>query len=228
MAKYKLEDLTRDPQVLALAQADDWQLVNECLAAGFLAISLTVLQGWRQEGRIPPAFVLPTPSTVRYPVGELRRFSQMELEKAMARVLGSAPTEPEPNPCEDLVQETVPAGMNLKPMKGGRRKGIKHGSFSQFMTNGMADDEWVFALIPDASGGAVRRPVDLIETLTMPEAEIADATCEQLTMTAYLERLAAYFAAKPFQDEAHRRAGQAAAFAPPPNSTRNKRGDHRS
>lgn len=238
MGRKKLEDLTRDPQVLALAQADDHQLVNEDLAAGFLALSLTVLQGWRSEGRTPPTFIALTEKAIRYPVGELRRFVREALERSQARVDDHHASAPPAPPSHSSAAERMAKitgtkdlshlGLDQEILRGGRRKKVNHASFAQFMTQAQPEDEWVFALVPDPSRGTYRRPVDLAETLHMSEAQIGDATCEQLTMTAYLERLAAYFEAKPFQDEAHRRAGQAAAFAPPPNSTRIKRGDRRS
>lgn len=71
------------------------------------------------------------------------------------------------------------------------------------------------AIIPDPSRGAYARPVYLIKTLTVPEEVIANATYEQLTLTAYLERLTVYLTAKPHQDEAHKRATQAVALEPP-------------
>lgn len=226
MAKQTLEELTRDPMVLALAQADDKQLVNELLASGFLSVSLTTLRGWRTAGRKPPAAIkldTKVKSSVRYPVGELRKF----VEQALA---GDTP-EPELAPI--ALPRAQPEGglsshlgMNLKPVKRGRRKGVKHSSYPEFMAKGAPDDEWVFALIPDPNKGAYRRPVDLIETLHMPEEQIGDATCEQLSMTDYLDRLSGYLQAKAGQDLAGERAGEMATV--PPSRVKRPGSDKRS
>ena len=117
-------------------------------------------------------------------------------------------------------------GMNLKPVKRGRRKGVKHSSYPEFMAKGAPDDEWVFALIPDPNKGAYRRPVDLIETLHMPEEQIGDATCEQLSMTDYLDRLSGYLQAKAGQDLAGERAGEMATL--PPSRVKRPGSDKRS
>ena len=203
MAKQTLEELTRDPMVLALAQADDRQLVNELLAAGFLAASLTTLRGWRTAGRKPPA-AIKVATSVRYPVGELRKFVEQALASDMV--------EPE------LAQFALPRaqaesglsshrGMDLEPVKRGRRKGVKQATFASFLAEGQAEDEWVFAMIPDQSPGKTVRPVDLIETLRLElsDEQLEEATCEQLSLAEYLERLVTYHRDKPDRDRSAER-----------------------
>lgn len=239
MGRKKLEDLTRDPQVLALAHADDHQLVNEDLAAGFLSLSLTVLRGWRSEGRTPPAFVALTGRAIRYPVGELRRFVREILEKAQARLDDHRPAAPpaavshSSSAAERMAKITgakdlTHLGLDQEILRGGRRKQVNHASFAQFMAQAAPEDEWVFALLPDPSRGAYCRPVDLIETLHMSEAEIGEATCAQLTLTEYLERLTAYLAAKPAQELAAERKEQMDTLEPPRRPRSHHSDDRRS
>lgn len=216
MARKKLDDLTRDPFIIAMAGADDLQPIPEHFAAGWLSISLTVLQDWRREGRTPPQAIKVTDKKVVYPMGELRRFVREALEAAQATLAERRPPTSLPplkhsSAADRMGQITgtkdlSSLGLDDEMLRGGRRKKVRQNSFPQFMAQAEPEDEWVFAMIPDPHQGAYRRPVDLIETLNMPLEQIGDGTCEQLTMTDYLKRLTDYLNAKAGQDQAYDRA----------------------
>lgn len=215
MSRKKLQELSTDPFVLAMDQADDLKPIPAEFAAGWLSVSETILGEWRSAGRTPPQFIKITDKKVVYPMGELRRFMREALEEALATNAERRSAAPlsatKPTSAAEQMAKITGAkdlshlGLDDEILRGGRRKGVRHASFSQFMARGAAEDEWVFALIPGRYGGAYRRPVDLIETLYMSEEEIGDASCEQLSQAAYLERLQIYLSAAPGQTEAGER-----------------------
>lgn len=217
MGRYKLEDLSLDPFVIAMDQADDLKPIPEKFAAGWLSLAPTLLQEWRSSGRTPPQFIKITDKKVVYPMGELRRFMRELLEKARAADAERAvPNVMETSSAAETLANITGAkdskalGLDQTIMRGGRRKGVKQSSFIQFMAEGQSDDEWVFAMIPDASRGCFRRPVDLIQTLTLPlsDEQIEGAACEQLSMANFLERLTEYQKEKPNQDASAEREAQ--------------------
>lgn len=106
--------------------------------------------------------------------------------------------------------------------------GIRHASFQDFLTNGLADDVWVFGMVLLDFHGQ-RRPVDLLTCLDLPQALLADAHCQHMTLTEYVVVVDGYLSS--FQDQqttellAMRRAGQARSLTP---RARSKSGASRS
>jgi hypothetical protein len=101
-----------------------------------------------------------------------------------------SPTLPKPSAEQAAAIQAV---LEKAIPKGGPRKGFRHSSHSAFLAIGRPDDEWVYAMVPSPLlDDHVRRPVDLITTLNMPPEALDDATCEQLSLNAYAETLAAF------------------------------------
>lgn len=223
MARYKLADLSTDPFVLAMDQADDLKPIPEKFAAGWLSLAPTILQDWRSAGRTPPQFVYLTEKKVVYPMGELRRFMRELLEQAGTGPEKRADSQrPEtPTSAEARLSKITGTpdpkrlGLDQTLMRGGRRKGVKQATFASFLAEGQAEDEWVFAMIPDQSPGKTVRPVDLIETLRLElsDEQIEGATCEQLSLAEYLERSVTYHRDKPDRDRSAEREATLRAMA---------------
>ncbi|WP_017462013.1 hypothetical protein [Dyella ginsengisoli] len=227
MARYKLADLSTDPFVLAMDQADDLKPIPEKFAAGWLSLAPTILQEWRSAGRTPPQFVYLTDKKVVYPMGELRRLMRELMEEAQTgserRPDSQRPEPPNKAPTSAEARMTKITGtsdpkhlgLDQTLMRGGRRKGVKHATFASFLAEGQAEDEWVFAMIPDRSPGKSVRPVDLIETLRLElsDEQIEGATCEQLSLAEYLERSVTYHRDKPDRDRSAEREATLRAMA---------------
>lgn len=222
MARYKLADLSTDPFVLAMDQADDLKPIPEPFAAAWLSISQTILQEWRSAGRTPPQFIYVTEKRIAYPMGELRRFVREKLEASKTGLeKPDTTTEPTSASAEARLTKITGTsdpkhlGLDQTLMRGGRRKGVKHATFASFLAEGQAEDEWVFAMIPDQSPGKTVRPVDLIETLRLElsDEQIEGASCEQLTLAEYLERSVTYHRDKPDRDRSAEREATLRAMA---------------
>ena len=68
---------------------------------------------------------------------------------------------------------------------------IHHPSFADFLTHGRADDVWVFGMVALDFRG-MRRPVDLVTCLELPETLLADAHYQYMTWKDYVEAIGHY------------------------------------
>lgn len=216
MARYKIADLSTDPFVLAMDQADDLKPIPEKFAAAWLSLAPTILGDMRRAGITPPQYIYRNKNVI-YPMGELRRYMRELLEEAVKgsekRAESKRSETPTPTSAEARLTKITGTpdpkrlGLDQTLMRGGRRKGVKQATFASFLAEGQAEDEWVFAMIPDQSPGKTVRPVDLIETLRLElsDEQIEGATCEQLSLAEYLERSVTYHRDKPDRDRSAER-----------------------
>jgi hypothetical protein len=202
MGHKTLAELTADPFLRTLEGRDDSQPLTIGLTAGFLIVSTTVLSQWRTAGKRPPDWY-GKGKRIRYSLGELRRYVRGELETA-ARL---HPLTPSATPSPPLEKTTATEqvrqiaggdavdvfGLNEPILRGGRRRKVNQDTFAQFLSMGAPDDEWVFVMVPSPFPGlGVCRPVDLIASLDMDLDTLLDAECEQLSLSAYAETMAAF------------------------------------
>ncbi|KRE90879.1 hypothetical protein ASG87_01700 [Frateuria sp. Soil773] len=204
MAKRSLAELTADPFLRSLEGRDDAQQLTIEQAAGFLSRSVTSLAEWRAAGKRPPGWT--DDGIVRYPLGELRRYSREQLEAtAVAIPPAPAPASPTaPTTAAEKVRQIAGKdavrifGFDDERLRAGQaRGGVNQTSTAAFLSVGAPDDEWVFLNVPSPTpGNPLRRPVDLIATLDMDPDTLADATCQQMSLSAYAEALAAFLHAE--------------------------------
>jgi hypothetical protein len=192
MGKKSLAELTADPFLHTLEGRDDAQLLTVEQTAGFLSRSTSTLAEWRASGKRPPGWI--DDAGIRYPLGEVRRYAREQLERLALTPLPPL-LSPRPKPttaAEEIAKAVDPQavddyGLDDPILTGRRRKGVRHNSFAEFIAMGSPNDEWVFLMVPDASGS--HRPVDLISTLDMVDKEITEAMCAQMSLKTYLKRL---------------------------------------
>lgn len=220
MSKSK-RAMSADPFLQSLEGRDRKQPLTRFQACGFLNIGTTKLDAWRKAGRVPPAWIKEG-RDVLYPIGELLDYVDAKVAETKAGATPSPARLPVvPNQRIRSKQPLLTARQRdeyglLEPiLRGGRRAGIRHSSFAQFLAAGAPTDEWVFLLVPDRHMGSYRRPVDLTATLDMPLNALRGAQCEQLTLEAYLARMSSYLIEGPHQAQAARRAEMALANPPP-------------
>lgn len=194
MGKKSLAELTADPFLRTLEGRDDAQLLTVEQTAGFLARSITTLAEWRASGKRPPGWI--DDAGIRYPLGEVRRYAREQLERLTLVPPSPVPAPPRSSTASEEIAKAIDPqavedyGLDDPILTGRRRKGIRHSSFAEFIALGASDDEWVFLLVPDTQGG--RRPMDLISTLDTSDDQLHEATCQQLSLGEYLERLRHY------------------------------------
>lgn len=228
MKKHTVAELSADPFLRDLESYGDHKLVSQSQAAGYLNKSITTLSNWRTSGKRPPGWI--DDDGISYPVGELKRYVQEHLAstaEGKPRAAGRAPraegvldADGRPRSAKDMDDY----GLDEPLMRGGRRKKVNHDSFASFMASGGPADEWVFLMVPDPHQGATSRPVDLIASMELPHESLAQATCEQLSLTDYLDRLRFYLETAPMQDMADERQKESLALAP--KQGRSKRHEH--
>jgi hypothetical protein len=106
-------------------------------------------------------------------------------------------------------------GLDEEILRGGSRRGIKHASLQQFLSRGAPADEWVFLMVPtDFRGTQYLRPVDLISSLDLPFELVSKATsCDQISLTAYVQRMTTYMEIFATQELAEARADRTGELA---------------
>lgn len=85
----------------------------------------------------------------------------------------------------DLVRYIEHALMRRGPIK------IRHPSFTDFLTQGQPNDEWIFGTVALDFHG-MRRPVDLVTCLELPTTLLADAHYQHMTWKDYVEAMDHY------------------------------------
>lgn len=98
---------------------------------------------------------------------------------------------------------------------------IKHATFADFLNHGRSDDVWAFGMVTLDFHG-MRRPVDLVTSLGLPMAVLADAHVRQMTLKEYVDVMDGYLFRFSDQQAAEilaiKRIEQAGRFAPPARS----------
>lgn len=199
MIKPSVKELSSDPFLIDLERYGDHKIASQGQAAGYLNKSISTLSAWRKKGKRPPGWI--DDDGIGYPVGELKRYVQEQTALTASPNASSSATAPTPPAASAAVDaDGVPLsgealeayGMDEPMMRGGRRKKVTHATFAGFLSTGLPDDEWVFVMVPESDLGNIHRPVDLMASMDLPWEQVRDATCEQLTLSAYLERMAEF------------------------------------
>lgn len=199
MIKRSVKELSSDPFLIDLERYGDHKIASQGQAAGYLNKSISTLSDWRKKGKRPPGWI--DDDGIGYPVGELKRYVQEQLARTAspdASTSAATPSPPTTSTAADadgvpLSGEALEAyGMDEPMMRGGRRKKVAHATFAGFLSTGLPDDEWVFVVVPERRLGNIHRPVDLIASMDLPWEQVRDATCEQLTLSHYLDRMAEF------------------------------------
>lgn len=203
MPKPTLADMIADPFLRTLEGRDGSQVLTRYQACGFLQQSPSTLDRWRKKGWRPPQWFDNAPRSdkpvICYTLGSLREYVQQQVEQASADSSPSIPSTASSTHATDAdgrpmtAQDIADYGLDETILRGGRRRKVNHDSFASFLATGQPDDEWVFLLQPStAPGNPRRRPVDLIASLDLDLDTLVDAECEQLSLSAYTETLAAF------------------------------------
>lgn len=197
MIKPSVKELSSDPFLIDLERYGDHKVASQGQAAGYLNKSISTLSAWRKKGKRPPGWI--DDDGIGYPVGELKRYVREQTARTASLSASSSAATPSPPTTSTaadadgvpLSGEALEAyGMDEPMMRGGRRKKVAHATFAGFLSSGLPDDEWVFAMIPERGLGNILRPVDLVASMDLPWEQVRDANCEQLTLSDYLERMA--------------------------------------
>lgn len=85
----------------------------------------------------------------------------------------------------DLMQYVEQEPTRCRPIK------IRQASFADFLIQGLPDDTWVFGMVTLDFHG-MRRPVDLLTCLDLPEDQVAQASFQDMTLKEYVAVMDGY------------------------------------